>query len=491
MGVMQFLLPRRDRLPPDDAARCYLTGLDESPWRSRIDLTDEGLLVRRATSESGSFHVPWQTPKGQLLLHTASLMERERPYHLPLELARGTLNLLRNQSAQWQMAGLPGDPAVQWAIGHAHTAFARAATMQSSPTALAAAADEAIACALEGSARFVDAFTAAALAVRRQDANRVTKLIGAHLGSLPVDDAVLAQLLPAVNSAIVPLAWREIEARQGKPNWDLSDRQIEWCREQGLKVCAGPLVQLDENWLPDWIYLWEGDEENLLKFLAQHVESAVGRYRGRVHVWLCGARLNVRGALGLSEEQRLRLAVHVIELVRSLDPRTPLVLSIDQPWGEYLLREDCELAPLYWADALVRASLPLAALAIEVNLGYWPVGTQPRDLLEIGRQIDRWSCVGLPLLVTLTVPSAAAADPAARLSPQTFVPAASAETAQLEISRLVSLLLAKPTVQAVLWNQLADAGPHELPHAGLFDVAWQPKPTLQTLAGLRATWLDR
>jgi len=41
-----------------------------------------------------------------LVLSTASLMEREPRYHLPVELARGTLNRVRNQLAAWEQAGL-------------------------------------------------------------------------------------------------------------------------------------------------------------------------------------------------------------------------------------------------------------------------------------------------------------------------------------------------------------------------------------------------
>ena len=37
--------------------------------------------------------------------HGAALMERDEPYHLPVELARGTLNRIRNQLAAWQSLG--------------------------------------------------------------------------------------------------------------------------------------------------------------------------------------------------------------------------------------------------------------------------------------------------------------------------------------------------------------------------------------------------
>ena len=68
---------------------------------------------------------------------------------------------------------------------------------------------------------------------------------------------------------------------------------------------------------------------------------------------------------------------------------------------------ECDLSPLHFADALVRAEIGLSAIGLEINLGYWPGGTALRDVLELGRQIDRWSLLGMPLLITLTLPSAA------------------------------------------------------------------------------------
>jgi hypothetical protein len=53
----------------------------------------------------------------------------------------------------------------------------------------------------------------------------------------------------------------------------------------------------------------------------------------------------------------------------------------------------------------------------------------------------------------------------------------------------VPLMLAKPSVQGVFWNQLRDNLPHDLPHAGLWNDRRQAKPALRTLAAIRAAWL--
>ena len=106
--------------------------------------------------------------------------------------------------------------------------------------------------------------------------------------------------------------------------------------------------------------------------------------------------------------------------------------------------------------------------------------------------IDRWTILGLPLIVLLTNPSSSEADPlaATQTNVVTSSPNGVSPNSQQEfVQRVVSLLLAKPAVQGILWNQLHDAVPHEFAHAGLFDADGGAKPALTTLAELRSAHL--
>ena len=47
------------------------------------------------------------------------------------------------------------------------------------------------------------------------------------------------------------------------------------------------------------------------------------------------------------------------------------------------------------------------------------------------------------------------------------------------------MLLTKPAVQGIFWNQLADNVPHDFPHGGLIDAEGKPKPALEALRNLR------
>ncbi len=205
---------------------------------------------------------------------------------------------------------------------------------------------------------------------------------------------------------MLPMSWRDIETTEGAYAWDVADRQVQWCRDNRLAVCAGPLVQWDARSIPDWLHLCEGEFESLSSFATEFVEAVVRRYRGKVDLWIASGRMNTSEVLSLTEEERIRLAAVAAETTRRCDPDAPVFVSFDQPWGEYLSCQEIDFPPLQFADALLRAGLGITGLALDINLGYWPDGTLPRDLLDFSQQIDRWGYLDVPLLVTLAVPSA-------------------------------------------------------------------------------------
>lgn len=493
MGVMRFLVHPPSRITEEVAGQIYMTGLDRVPWLARVQLNSEGFTIERSVGDSGNIHVPWNVPgHGLTTVSTGSLMERERPYHLEVELARGKVNQVRSQLAEWQSIGLMPTDLVSEKLGEAIELFAHAATSQHEPVAATHWAEQAIESSMQAALLLGTSFTEQALAARFRQATRLTTHLGANLPLNPLDETTGKLVRASFNAGVVNMGWRELEASQGHTDYSVCDAQVQWCQSQGMAIYGGPLVRLDNQGMPDWLYLWEGDFENILSFLGEHVENTVTRYRGRVHAWLCAARVNVGNVLGLRDVDKQRLAVRAIEVMRKTDPRTPAILVFDQPWAEYMSHEDVE-PPLYFADLLARAGIGLSGIGLEVNLGYHPGGSYPHDMLDFSGLIDRWSLLGLPLYVLLTVPSSDQPDPLARNPAKPFggtAPGGCTQATQnLWVNRFVPMLLAKPIVQAVLWNQLQDSQPHEYAHGGLFDAAGSPKAALASIAAQRRAHL--
>lgn len=486
MGQLRFVVPHRDRILPGAVEQAYLTGMEAVPFQSSNFWEGDQIVIARDVRESGSFNILWPVPeRGPLLLSTASLMERPRPYLLPVELARGQLHRLRNQHAMWQSMGLAIPPPCDAMLRTVHTQLAQAATQQSNPAAASAQAEEAIVTALAAGDALAAAYVTQVLKLRHEQVPQLGTLLGGALPSLAFSEQGTRLFTSAFNAAMLPLSWRTIEPVEGEFDWSTPDRQFQWLKGKSLKVCAGPLVRLETSSLPDWLYLWEDDFEAIQSAIQQFITAVVTRYRGQVQVWHCAAGLNLPTGLSLSEEQKLRLSVLAIDAVRRTDPRTPVIVSFDQPWGEYLQQEEMDLPPYHFADALVRADLGLSGVGLEMNVGYMPGGTLPRDILELSRLIDRWSTLGVPLLAFVTAPSSSAPCPMALLKTRIVN---DAMTPALEVEQMrpwIEMLVAKQSVHAVFWSQLADAEPHRWPHGGLLDAQGGMKPILTALAELR------
>src|SRR4051812_25731611 len=106
MGTMIFDLP--PDLPEsarDELERASVAGGQEGmPYPTEASVLAGQLAVVRRIEESGSLLVPWPVgDRGHFMAATATLMERPAPYNLSVELARGKINQVRSQAADWIM----------------------------------------------------------------------------------------------------------------------------------------------------------------------------------------------------------------------------------------------------------------------------------------------------------------------------------------------------------------------------------------------------
>jgi hypothetical protein len=490
MGSMRFVSPS-GHLPNELVEQAYLAGYDRIPWRVRVQLVNEQILIERDNCDSGNLYIPWNVNgHGQVTLATASLMERLEPYSLPVELARGKLSQLRNQTAEWELSGVKIPDRVRQITAEAMRHFGLATCRQQDKEAAAAAAADTLRIALDAGHALAEAYSSQVLETLRQDQPAgLNSFLGAGLGTTLLDESTSSRFLETFNAACIPFVWREIEAAQGCFYWDIADKQVEWCRRQGLKICAGPLLMLDPWQMPEWISDFDGDFDGAVACVSNYIQAVVGRYREDIDIWICAARMNTSEGLSLSEHERIRLTARAVEVTNAMAPNAERLVSFDQPWGEYLARSAADFSPLHFADALVRARLGLTGLAIEMNVGYQPGGTPPRDPLDTSRHMDYWSMLGVPIYLTLTVPGNSDDDPLARRRADVKIRDCTPSSQADWVGSYVPLFLAKPYIRGVLWNQLRDSEPHDFAHGGLFDTRRRPKPALERLSEIRKAYL--
>jgi hypothetical protein len=490
MGTMNFHLPGGEGEPPgaDLDRACIAGGYDNMPAPGRAVREPGELRVVRESDESGYLIVPWEIPGiGRVMGSTATLVERPTAYPLAVELARGKLNQLRGQTAEWRSIGLQTSDELEDAIRQAGAAFGRAVTNPDR-----AETDAEAVAALDLAYRAANdlgrTFVAQMFHARRQRQPKLDTLLGVRLNA-PVPPAASDSVVAAFNAVSLPMTWKSVEPAESQYRWEIVDGLLAWAAGKDLRITAGPLVDFSQGSLPDWLWLWEGDVPSLSSFMCDYVETAVGRYHKHIRRWQLTAASNIAEVLKLSEDDLLWLNGRMAEAAWQVDPELELVIGVSQPWGEYMAGAEHTHSPFVFADTLIRAGLRLAALDIEWVMGVSPRGSYCRDLLDALRLLDLYAMLGVPLQVSLAYPSAvdpdALADPALSATAGFWRDGFTPETQADWAGEFAALAMCKPFVKSAYWAHLSDAEPHQFPHSGVLDSAGRPKPALDSLRRLR------
>jgi hypothetical protein len=487
---MTFLPPTG--LPPEGVREleraCITAGPDHMPQPTRARLEAGQLLLTRDTDESGHLTTPWYVPgAGLLMTASATLMERPAPYPLALELARGKVNQVRSQAADWQLGGLHVPPGLAQEIRDATFAFGRAVTRYPAPAA-EQEAHSALGLGYHAAERLVQAYVGQVFQIRHQRQPQLETGLGCRVADQPTA-AEASALAEACNTAVIPFCWHDVERGEGDYHWQASEAALAWAESAGLHVAGGPLVDFSQGRMPEWAWLYERDRSTLAQLICDYVEVVVKRYQDRVRAWHLSAAANLATVFALGEEEMLWLTLHMVEAVRRIDPSLEVTVGLAQPWGDYLVGRRRVHSPFVFADTLLRNGVQLASLDVEVFMGVGPRGSYCRDLLELSRVLDLYALLGVPLQVSLAYPAWTGPDPQADPSLAVdagFWHAGISPDGQADwAENVVALCLAKPYTRAVHWAQLSDAVPHQLPHCGLVDGDGQVRPALQRLRQLR------
>jgi hypothetical protein len=310
-----------------------------------------------------------------------------------------------------------------------------------------------------------------------------------------------------MNTVIIAPTWHLVQADAKSIPLEVFDEQFQWAAREGLRVIAGPLISLQPWAIQHWMSMLK-DFDAVCNAACEYVRQIVTRYRGQASIWNVATGLNVPNDLRLSDEQHLRIAVEVIQAVRKTDPRTPVVMTIDMPWSEYLGQSGQAINPFPFADSLIRAELGLSGIALEINTNYWPGGSLPRDLIDVSDLVDQWSLLGVPLVALVNGPVSNGPDetsvskatevfrwtiPGRDLpnangdATKTSSPSLAPSNSQLAMNQIeiIQMLLAKQNVHAIGWTQMSDRHPHRFPNGGLIDRDGKSRTMLEGLTQIR------
>lgn len=406
MGVIQFRVERPDLLSgAEELSLIDFLMYDGRVIPARTHLANGMLFCERQLSESGQMRLLWPRFDGRReVVHTTSLREQAALYSLELELARGQLSRLRNQFYSWSGAGLQSSPQLSSLIQDSHRSFRSAVLRSENPETAVAAALLSIDTSSRATDLLCQHYVEQRLGYRRSRAARLPVFLGCRLAQIPTNTDAFCETFNAVQ---VDASWKNLEHDDGNYQWEQLDDLVDWALEKKLYVLGGPLLDMSEDRIPEWLKAWTGDMVNLQSFTADFVETVVGRYVGRVRHWEVVTGANRGGVVSLDEEQRMNLVARAIEAARQVDEHTQVSLRVVQPWGEYLSQSKNRLSPIQFVDTLRCCGVRFTEINLDIRVGNYPAETLWRDCLSLSHLIDQWSLLQIPINVMLTVPSVA------------------------------------------------------------------------------------
>ncbi len=312
-------------------------------------------------------------------------------------MARGKLNDVRNQLADWKQMGLRVPTELDQLLAEALRAFFKAATGRDDPAASFTSAQRSLSLTLEAGQSLVETYVGQVLQNRLLSSKLPTQLV-IGLDGDPSTAPWAAKVVPSFNAAQLQCMWKLLAPTEGKTRWEDLDAQLVWATRQKLAVQAGPLIDLRPGAVPDWIWLWAGDFDAILGMAVEIVRQAVTRYRGKIPIWHLVNRPGSTDILGMSEEDQIRLTARLLQVARQADPAAQFLVGLDRPWAEWMASSQFQLGPLHLADYLARAELGMAGIALEIAPGYSTPGSHIRDLLEFSKLLDLYAAAELSAL---------------------------------------------------------------------------------------------
>ncbi len=457
MGEFKFRLPASWSLERRQAAAIHTVGIDGIPWPCKVSTDGDILTVLRNRNESGKTYIPWQCDtRGELLISTATLLEQASPYPLITELARGTLNRLRNQISIWEEGGLVIPPEIHREVS-ASAPHLGSSILNSDPVEQ----DELARLSL-------DCSVAAIFDISDEFGKQVTQF---RKSSEEMHPFWLANTISPARAV------REGVDVEGFELVRMTFDQLASTNEGILekRVIAGPFLDASVNGMPQEL-IDAGDFTSRKKLLVDSCRSHMKQLSPSASLLHVIGGLNGMGHRHLSYPHQLELATTLLGEVSDSNVEIPTMVSFDFPWAERLASAVGGSHPLQIADSLLRQGAQVSFLGIEVNLGYWPGGSMLRDPLQWIDMLDLWTQLGIPLIVLLRTPTWAPAggDDGGEL------PQPSSSDKQINsfdsksdavriryLKTILPMLVARPAVQGIIWSQWLDGDDKRYPHGGL------------------------
>jgi hypothetical protein len=468
-------------------------GPESVPMPAEISFKDGYLIVTRTDEFAMGLALLWDAgPAGAFHLETTRLQSRDRAYNLNVELARARLMKIVQKQEDWNLFDFPKAEKFQARFKEAQNLFSDALGKADTAGEAAKLADQSLAISLELSEQLA-VFHSDLLINRRKASNGFVK----HIFGARVDPEVQNQKYKdtaagSFDYVVLPTRWKQIQPQEQTFEAASVDEWVDALGRKRIPIIAGPLIDLTEGEVPDWMYIWEHDVDTLRELAYEQVQRVVTRYRKVISAWNVVAGIHTNSVFTLSFEQIIELTRLLVAQVKTLLPTARTMVTVKFPFGEYHARSRASVPPMLYAEMVAQAGISFEAFGVELEMGVPTPGSYMRDLFQFSSILDRFSTLGRPLFLTaIGVPGRGTTDPhdqsEGKLDPNQAGRWKRPWDAELQAEWLDAayrLALSKPFVESIAWGNLADQGA-TLPAGGLLDDMLRPKLSFNKIQQLR------
>ena len=462
MGEFRFRLPANWKPTDSQAKSIHIIGLDGVPSPCRVEVVEGFLMINRNRDESGKVFIAFPFEEyGEITVGTGTLPESQIPYQLLVELARGTLNRLRNQISIWQEGGLKIIESVKEQVGQA-TRLLSEAIMEVDSVAADKGAQEALHIAMAANLNVSGQFGTEVSKYRTGQRDMPRFWFANTVGSGEVS---------ADNYSADPFHLVQVLPEQAENAAKIGNK----------RMIVGPFLDASPGGMPKSIVELDDFFARRDSILNQ-CRKAVRQLNPSSSLLHVVSGLNGMGHRHLSYPQQTQITSDMLNLIDESQVEVPMMVSFDYPWAERLASAVGGAHPLQIADSLLRQGVPINFIGLDINLDYWPCGSVIRDPLQWIDMIDIWSQLGLPLILCFRMPTNAG-DVAPR-SGQLVNDVRSNLSDQQRLKMLETLLpmiIARPGVHGFIWRQWSDADDDRFPGGGLCDCSGDAKEVLKLI----------
>ncbi len=419
--------------------------------RFRPDAHGGTFLIRTKDVPDAALRVQVDVGRaGELLLQTCLLPPREKPYDLALELARHRVKTFIQKSEDWLMF----DPAfAPDAVEHFETA--RHTFTDALVTSDLAAEGRLAADAIDLGLLATDELAAAhadILLHRRYARRTASSATLATTVDPRSDPAVMATSLAPFDVVTIPFRWSDVEPVRGRFDYSRLDAWIDWARDAGKPVIAGPLVDFSPGSLPGWAEPLRFNYPVLRDPLYDYLDRTIARYVDRIGIWKISAGMH------LCRDGRRPLA-EMIDVTRTATlavrrhKRTARsMIEVHDLFGDTRARLPGSLGPFEFLERLSAEGLRFESVGARLVVGGTEPGTRSRDLMTISDTLDRFFGMEQSVLLSAVgAPCRPLGDSAGR-----WGEAWTAERQSEWVDRVFAIAMSKPYVESFCWSAHTD-----------------------------------